>query len=307
MMFTPAPPATHLPLTRLPTARFFVVFEAVARTGSVQRAAAELNVTQPAVSQSLRALEDDLGVQLFDRRVRPAAITAAGRILQQGVSEGLGRIARAVDEVRGLAQQNPNMVTIACTLGTATYWLMPRLTGFYDAFPDIAVSVQATAGLPVFLPGVDLVIRYGGGDWRDGASHHLISESVLPVCSPAMAQDHARLDGLARAPLLHVESGEACWLTWPQYLAHIGVTRTDAAAGRRFSNYVQATQAALDGQGVMLGWHSNAADLIRDGRLVPLSPTPYYPAEAFYLVVPHQPPSAASRQFMDWVFSIAGH
>lgn len=292
-----------MPLRTLPPARLLVVFEAVARAGSVQRAAAELNVTQPAVSQSLRALEDYLGTSLFDRRVRPAAVTPAGKILQHGVSEGMARIARAVDEALVLAQRNENTVTVACTLGTATYWLMPRLTGFYDAYPDIAVSVQTTAGLPTFLPGVDLVIRYGSGDWRDGTSRYLISESVLPVCSPAVAADYARDNGLSGAPLLHVDSSETCWLTWPQYLAHIGMVRGDAALGRRFSNYVQATQAALAGQGVVLGWHSNAGDLIREGRLVPLCPTPYYPSEAFYLVAPHRQNTAASQHFSDWLLS----
>ena len=288
----------------LPPIRLFSVFEAVTRSGSIQRAAADLNVTQPAVSQSLRNLEEFLDTKLFDRGVRPAALTPAGQILQQGVSEGIARISRAVGELRALGRQNEHSVTIACTLGTATYWLMPRLTAFYDAHPDIAINVQTTAALPAFLPGVDMVIRYGNGDWHDGDSHHLMSEWVVPVCSPAAAQAYAPRGQLAGAPLLHVDSDEDSWLTWPQYLAHIGMKRDDAGRDRRFSNYVQATQAALAGQGVVLGWRSNAGDLIRGGQLVPLGAARYHPAEAFYLVVARRPASAASQHFQRWILSI---
>jgi len=215
----------------------------------------------------------------------------------------MARIARAVDEVAALARHSDSAVTIACTLGTATYWLMPRLTGFYAAHPEVAVNVQTTTGLPTFQAGVDMVIRYGKGDWDDGESHHLASEWVLPVCSPAAEHKITEQGGLASAPLLHVDSQEASWLTWPQYFAHTGAARGDATLGRGFSNYVQATQAALAGQGVLLGWRSNAGDLIDSGQLVPLAPTPYYPPEAFYLVVPPRPASLAARSFQQWALT----
>ena len=292
-----------MPSRNLPPARLLSVFEAVTRCGSIQRAAADLNVTQPAVSQSLRNLEIFLGIKLFDRGVRPAALTPAGRTLQQGVSEGMATMARALGDVMAHAQQNDTAVTIACTLGTATYWLMPRLTGFYTAHPEIAVNVRTTAGLPTFQTGVDMVIRYGKGDWGDGDCHHLASEWVLPVCSPSTAPVLAERGGLAGAPLLHVDSEEASWLTWPQYFANTGVMRKGATLGRRFSNYVQATQAALAGQGVLLGWRSNAGDLIDSGQLVPLTPTPYFPPEAFYLVVPRRPASVAARSFQQWALT----
>lgn len=290
--------------------RLLSVFEAVVRTGSVQRAADDLNVTQPAVSQSLRQLEAHVGAALLDRRSRPAGLTAAGAILRDGVEEGMARIVRALAEVRELTRRRDNAVTIACTLGTATYWLMPRLAGFYAAHPEIAVNVQTTAGLPGFQHQVDLVIRYGHGRWTDGASVRLFADWVRPLCSPA-ALPHLVMEGdwfaaLAKAPLLHVDSEDTSWLDWKRYLAMQGVVRAtgtgaDGGRDRRFSNYVQATQAALAGQGLLLGWESNAGDLVRDGRLLAFGAPVVYPDEAFFVTAPVTGPTPAANQFRRWL------
>lgn len=288
---------------RLPPLRLLAVFEAVLRSGSLQRAAAELNVSQPAISQAMKSLEDHVGAPLLDRRSRPAALTEAGRILQRAVSDGLGRIADAIEQVRALQRTAAGSVTVACSVGTATYWLMPRLTGFYARQGDIAVNVMTTAqGAPQMAPGVDLAIRYGLGDWADGRVVKLFDEQVSPVCLPAVQQ---RLAGMAQpltgAPLLHVEAGEDSWLGWAAYLQQAGLALPQGP-GRRFTNYVQATQAALDGQGILLGWESITGDLIRVGRLARLPLPPVIPREAFYLVIPdRRDPKPAVSLLEDWL------
>ena len=271
---------------RLPPLRLFAVFQAVLRSGSFQRAATELNVSQPAVSQAIRMLEEHIGVRLLDRGSKPITQTPAGRILHRAVEEGLGCIADAIEEVQALQRSAANSVTIACSVGTATYWLMPRLTGFYACHGDITVNVMTAAhSVPNLTPGVDLVIRYGMGNWSDGRVMPLFEESVVPVCSPqllqAMQDRGERLDAM---PLLHVQSGDLDWLTWADYLRAIGHAPV-RSQGRVFTNYVQATQAALDGQGVMLGWQSNAGILVEEGRLVQMPYPPFTPPEAFFLVV----------------------
>jgi DNA-binding transcriptional LysR family regulator len=287
----------------LPPLRLLTVFETVLRAGSIQRAAADLNVTQPAVSQAVRNLEDYVGTPLFDRSVRPAALTPAGRILQIGVSEGLGRIADSIEQLRSIRAVEDSSLTIACTVGTATYWLMPRLAGFYEEHPDVAVNVMTTAGAPDVLPGVDLVIRYGSGDWRDGHTVKLFDEKVVPVCSPAVAARINAEGSLAAATLLHVMSDDKSWLTWKEYF-DLNKLQENRMLGRYFTNYVQATQAALSGQGVMLGWESNTGDLVREGRLVALEGNEYYPKEAFFLVVPARSEQKRSCQlFKNWITS----
>ena len=176
----------------LPPLRLLTVFEAVFRNGSVQRAAAELNVTQPAISQALRQLETHIGVKLLDRSSRPAALTEAGRVLRSATSDGLGRIGGAIEQIRNQHSSDKGSVTVACSVGVATYWLMPQLAQFYDEHADISVSVMTTPlGAPLLSAGVDLAIRYGSGKWADGAVTKLFDERVVPVCSEPLKQ---RLD-----------------------------------------------------------------------------------------------------------------
>jgi LysR family transcriptional regulator, glycine cleavage system transcriptional activator len=286
---------------RFPPLRLFAVFEAVLRLGNVQKAAAHLNVTQPAISQALKALEDHLGVRLLDRRTRPAGLTQAGRLLRAAVTDGLGQIAHAIDQIEALQRTEESSVTIACTICTGTYWLMPRLAHFYDQHPDIAVNVVTTQGTPNFSAAIDLVIRYGSGEWQDEKATKLFDEKVVPVCSPAVAKRFRGARGLEHATLLHVTSNEDEWVTWKDYFNSNGLSE-NRRPRRNFTNYVQATQAALAGQGVMLGWESNTGDLVREGRLVTLGNRPLFPKKAFYLVMPHQPGGKpAIRLLANWL------
>jgi DNA-binding transcriptional LysR family regulator len=286
----------------LPPLRLLSVFEAIVRTGSLQRAAAELNVTQPAISQSLRQLEDHVGARLLDRRTRPTVPTEAGQILQTAVNEGLGRIAEAIEHVRGL-QAAGDSATIACSVGIATYWLMPLLARFAATHPHISVNVMTVPqGAPRLTPAIDLAIRYGNGQWTDGVVAKLFNERVVPVCSAGFLERTRQVGtGLERVALIHVDSDDPSWITWPAYLRSVGQA-DNTAPGRRFTNYVQATQAALDGQGVMLGWESITGALVRDGRLIEAYDLPLVPKDAFYLVSsPQIGGREAARLLADWL------
>ncbi|RBP84479.1 LysR family transcriptional regulator [Rhodobacter sp. 140A] len=289
---------------RLPPLRLLAVFEAVQRCKGVQSAAQELNVSQPAVSQAMKQLEAHVGQPLFDRRTRPASLTAGGQILQRAVSEGFDRIAAAIDELRSLQAEDEASLTVACTVGTATYWLMPSLTGFHEIHGDIAVSVRTTShSIPRVLPGVDLAIRYGLPEWGDGIARQLFRERVVPVCAPGLWQ-RLQTTGfdLAKAPLLHVDAEISDWMEWPEYLRRTAQP-PPARSGIRFTNYVQATQAAVSGLGVMLGWRSNVASLLRNGELVELPLPAIEPQEAFYLIEPgRRSANAAPRALLvEWL------
>lgn len=291
--------------SRFPPLRLLLVFETFLRTGTTQRAAAELNVTQPAISQALKSLESFVGTPLLDRSRRPPVLTEAGRILQSGITDSFGRISLALDQVSELKAGAAKAVTIACSAGTATYWLMPRLANFYGSHPDVAVNVLTTEGAPEFQGNADLLIRYGLGDWADGTSIKLFAEEVVPVCSPSIVDKIKGKRGLQSATLLHVKSREASWLGWEDYLS-LHAMGANKEVGRHFTNYVQATQAALQGQGVILGWKSNTADLLKEGRLVTFGAPQYKPKEAFYLVQKASSrPRAAVKQIADWLISVA--
>jgi len=285
----------------LPSFRLLSAFAAVARTGSVQSAAAELNVSQPAVSQAVKQLEAQCGLHLLDRTQRPARMTDAGQTLALAIAEGLGRIETALDALRLSELQSGQTATVACSVGVATYWLMPRLAGFYEAHPDLTVNVITTqSGVPDLAEGVDLAIRYGHGRWTDGAVSHLFDEIVQPQCSPAL---RARFEGPLRpdaAPLLHVRSTEASWVTWDDYLRRTGQPRP-SARGQTFTNYVQTTQAALEGHGVMLGWRSITGALAAAGQLVCAGLPSLVPADAFFLVARPKRDRRAAEAFAAWL------
>lgn len=289
-------------MDRLPPLRLLTTFEAFSRTGSMRLAAARLNVTQPAVSQSLKALEAHVGAVLIDRSRKPAQLTEAGQILARAVRDGLGQISAALEDVRILSGQETTQVTVSCTIGMATYWLMPRLPEFYALHPEITVNVQAPASdLPHLAPGIDIAVRYGTGDWQEGVTHKLFDERVCPVGAPALLDRLlAEGVGLDGAPLIHVRSPHnQHWAGWEDYLRQRGIRR-DRLTGQTFDNYVQAAQAVLDGRGLMLGWRSISYQAVRDGALREWPEGGIDLGTAYYLTTAAVP-SATTKAFVNWL------
>ncbi|PVB61672.1 LysR substrate-binding domain-containing protein [Labrenzia sp. 011] len=289
---------------RLPPLRLLTVFETVQRAGSAKRAAGDLNVSMSAISQALRQLEDHVGTALIDRSTRPAGLTEAGTILLQAVSENRERLTEALDDIRALTLPDVPTVTIACTIGFATYWLMPRLEALYRDHPDLAVNVQTTVQeVPRLGPGTDIAMRYGDGRWDDGEVRLLFEETIEPVCAPSLARRIADNGGsLASAFLIHVDFADRRWLTWSDYLARTGHKAAGSAKGLRFSNYVQATQSALSGHGVMLGWRSITGDQVENGLLIPIGLPRLQPDNAYHAVLSHRSrKTGTARVVVDWL------
>ena len=291
-------------MKRLPPLRLLTVFETVHRAGGVKHAAAEMNVSQPAVSQALRQLEAHVGASLLDRSTRPAGLTEAGDILHKAVTENRERLTAALDDIAALDAASDATVTVACTIGFATYWLMPRLEAFYRDHPDMAVNVQTTQQeVPLLGRGTDVAMRYGDGGWKDGDVQLLFGERIDPVCAPVLAERLAEQPGsLASAYLIHVDFPDRRWITWPQYLARTRQSAAGSAKGLRFSNYVQATQAAISGHGVMLGWRSITGDQVSQGLLVPALPVPLFPDDAYFAVRGYRTRNPDGAQtLIDWL------
>ncbi|MBN9671577.1 LysR substrate-binding domain-containing protein [Roseibium aggregatum] len=294
---------------RLPPLRLLSVFETVHHAGSAKQAAAELNVSLSAVSQALKQLETHIGTDLFDRSSRPARLTDAGGILLKAVLENRARLSEALDDIRALNDQESASVRVACTVGFATYWLMPRLEAFYLDHPDIAVNVETTPQeVPRLGPGTDIALRYGDGRWNDGAVDFLFHETVEPVCAPTLAKRIAADGGsLASAFLIHVDFSDSRWIDWTEYLNRTDQKAAGSAKGLRFSNYVQATQAALSGHGVMLGWRSITGDQVAKSLLVPAGLPPLLPENAYYAVRSHRSRNKETAQVVvEWLKGVAG-
>ncbi|WP_298959563.1 LysR substrate-binding domain-containing protein [uncultured Roseibium sp.] len=295
-------------MDRLPPLRLLHVFETVHRTSSPSRAATELNVSLSAVSQSLKQLEDHIGTSLLDRSTRPAGFTEAGEILLNAVVENRERLNDALEDIRALSDPSSAAVTLACTIGFATYWLMPRLEAFYLDHPDLAVNVQSTSQeVPRLGPGVDIAMRYGDGAWSDGAVELLFEERIEPVCAPEYLERIKADDGsLASSFLIHVETDDRRWVSWPDYLNRTGLKAAGSAKGLRFTNYVQAAQAALSGHGIMLGWRSITGDYSEKGLLAPAGLPPLTPKDAYHAVLSHRSRNKATAELVvSWLKQVA--
>lgn len=247
-----------------------IVFEAAARHGSFTRAAEELRISQPAISHAVRALETDLGVELFERRHKGVAPTEAGRHLMEQASLGLTLIDQALRDVRKMHQGH--QVTLAVSTATATWWLLPRIARFKQAHPDIELRCITTDTDPdLERERIDLAITLGAGEFARLRRWHFVDEEVYPVCSPAYAKRMAPLkdpQSLTRTTLLHIEQRYRPRVDWAGWLAHFGVTLPRATQRFRFNDYSIVLQAAIEGQGVALGWRHLVEPLVAQGVLV---------------------------------------
>jgi len=293
-------------MDRLPSLRLLTVFDAVQRLGSMKRAAAELNVTRPAMTQAIRALEAEIGVPLMDRSRKPAVPTEAGERLARATRQGLAFIADALEDIRFAAGVGPRQLTVSCTLGFATHWLMPRLSQFYTLEPEVMVNIQAPASeLPNFAIGVDIALRYGREAWTDGETIRLFPEDACPVGRPHLIAKLGDGADFRKVPLIHVRTPPAYgWAGWPEYFAARGLGRPSGPK-QIFDNYIQAAQAAVDGRGVMLGWHSITDRLVADGTLVALEGAACDFGTAYWATCARDSlRKSAARAFMDWIASV---
>jgi DNA-binding transcriptional LysR family regulator len=245
-------------------------FEAAARHLSFTKAAEELFITQSAVSRQIRALEQHLGVMLFERRPRALELTEPGRTLQHAATDLLERLQEVANRLRADAV-TPHL-TVTTTNGFASLWLIPRLRRFTALNPDVDVRISATyKTINLERELVDVAVRYCKEEEAPEGAIRLFGEELFPVCSPSLRNEGPRplrtLQDLEAHALLHMDeaSGALDWGTW---LAAHGHADLKPVAAIRFDSYEQMIQAALSGQGVAMGIGRLVAGLLEAGRLI---------------------------------------
>ena len=239
----------------VPPLELLVAFEAAARHLSFTRAGDEIALTQSAVSRQIQALEERLGVALFRRLHRALVLTEEGRVFQQATTEALAAIDRASRALKGDGGAKP--VVVSTTAGFAGLWLIPRLTSFVAAHPEVDVRISTGTALANFdRDGVDVAVRYRSVDLLPAGAVPLFGETVTPVCSPRLLRSTPleALADLAGHTLLRMEpDGSNQLQDWGLWLHAMQLTALKPAAVLHFSSYDQLIHAALDGQGVALG------------------------------------------------------
>ncbi|BAP45698.1 LysR substrate-binding domain-containing protein [Pseudomonas sp. 21LCFQ010] len=273
----------------IPSMTALLQFESVARLNSFTLAAKELGVTQAAVSKQIKVLEENIGVQLFQRLHRSIYLTEGGETLFAIISESLQKIASGFDQITQGSDKRELVLGSTATFSHCR--IMPRLASLSETLPHIRLrlATQMFTG-NLRTPDFDLDVRFGNGEWDDGHALLLFEEEVFPVCSPAWLARNPiplSLDELAGAGLLDADATSEGWVTWQSWFKDEGVNLAGLKYNLRCSLYTDAVQAALNGYGVALGWGRMVEHFIDAGTLVRLEPFVVRPKDAYYLVVPH--------------------
>jgi DNA-binding transcriptional LysR family regulator len=242
-----------------------LAFEAVARRRSFALAAAELHLTASAISHQVARLEGYLGVRLFERSAHGVRLSAAGDQYLERIGGALAAITAATDDLRQGAQ---NTLYVHCAPSIASLWLMPRLRGFAQACPDIALNLSAAHTHSDFALGqADLDIRYGIPQWPDLVVEPLFEEQVVPLASPAFVKEHRlkRIEQLLELPLIQSNVSIVQWSDWFREFSH---SRAPDRFVIRFDRAQMSLDAATQGLGVALESAVNAGGHLAQRKLV---------------------------------------
>jgi LysR family transcriptional regulator, glycine cleavage system transcriptional activator len=258
------------------------------------------------VSQKVKALETELGVQLFKRGRQGIAITIAGREYLDVVRAALDHLAVGTDRI--LKHQYSGVLTVSTSPDFAAKWLVPRLTRFIEAHPAIDLRISATTPHVDFArEDVDVAVRHGEGTWEGLHVARLCPEELFVVCSPrlltAQKKGHCP-DDVLKFPLLHLDTRKG----WAKWLGAAGVTTNKPLHGPILNRASMLIDAAVDGQGLALARTALATWDLLNGRLVRPFPQALPLSNLYWIVCPDatamMPKIAA---FRDWLLAEAAN
>ena len=247
----------------IPPLKSLIAFQMVARCGSFSDAATILGLTQSGISRRIMRLEEDVGVELFER-------TASGVVLTRIGAEYAQEVAAALDVLtnlgaRSLKRQAQGRLTLSCSRAVGELWLVPRLLKFRAQHPGAAFRVVSRDDrIDLGTGEVDLVIRFGSGPFPDGAVVASRKDRIFPVCSP----DYAAALDLDAFPdcafdLIEQDVPDRAWIRWTDWFAQTGARPAQARASLRFTYFTDTLAAARAGDAAALVSSSTRAMPVR--------------------------------------------
>ena len=273
------------------------IFDTVARSLSMTKAADEVHQSKGSISYQVGKLEADLGFRLFERAHATLELTEEGRRLWHVSQTALSQIDREIEDLRGTTSG-------AVTIGALTYfssrWLSPRLTRFFEANPGISLRIEPLNSVDMMRSlKIDMAVLWGIGGWEGHKSELLLSLPAVPTANRVLAEQVKQL-GLAEAvrqlPLLGDSSGDAGWRAWHKAA---GLPYAPSLASLTIPDSNSRVQAVVDGQGIAL-WDDLVASEFGNGTLVRLSDVRVENA-GYFLVFTDQPMSQSAEAFLDWL------
>ena len=271
------------PMFKLPPLSAVRVFEAAARHQSFTRAAAELGMTQAAVSYQIKLLEDRVGSPLFRRLPRHVELTETGRLLAPAITEAFEGLRAAFLAIEQKAQTVISLTTVSTF---ASHWLIPRLGRFQARYPGIAVKIDVSPAIADFAQqDFDIGIRSGTGTWPGLESHFLMPVDFAPVIGAALAQSTELREPGDLLKLSLISPTDPWWTEWfaASGLPHVDLSgRTDHSPG----NQQLESMAAMAGQGAAIVNPAFFREDLDSGRLVQPFPLTVRSAHSYWLVYP---------------------
>lgn len=285
---------------RLPNLNQLRAFEAAARHLSFKNAAEELCVTHAAVSHHIKALEADLGLQLFHRRTRSVELTEAARLYADRLSklfDGINEATRALEQGR-----DTGVLRISVPPFFSDRFLMPRLARFHSDHPGLTViPVPNTAQVDLRSSGHDAAIRYGDGQWPGLDAIRLHRTFLAPVAAPTLVEGQElpmAAEQIARMPLGCLNGQEGDWPAWFAQAGNDG-PMTDL---KSFDASTRAVDLAFSGQRVALISTLVVGQDVDAGRLVRLNQATLETNRAMHVVYPAtEHPDRRILIFAEWL------
>ncbi|MET2829664.1 transcriptional regulator GcvA [Mesorhizobium shangrilense] len=286
---------------RLPPLNPLRAFEATARHASLTKAASELSVTHGAISHQIKALEQSLGVKLFERVGQRLKLTPHGAELLPAVSAAFDGIAAATQRMTRPA--STGALSVSCVPALLSLWMIPRLGSFTSQYPDVRLTlIPSNDARDIRAAHIDVCLHYGDGGWTDCWMRKWSGLELFPVVSPTLINNRPirAVRDLADHVFLHGDDGRE-WHTW--LAAADGL---DLERGRRhyLGDARMATEAAVHGHGVALGDTVTASALLARGQLIAPFSLSVPAVDDFYVVCRNEMKSAPIAQvFIDWLFA----
>jgi len=290
---------------KIPNTALLVAFEAAARHQSFTKAAKDLALTQSAVCRQIAALEDFVGVRLFQRTRRGVTLTDAGRAYSKQVSIRLDAVEH--DTLALMAHQGQGATLELAVVPTFTaQWLLPRLPGFLREHPGIVINFT-TRTRPFLFDDTefDAAIHFGEAGWPGTESYFLMRENAMPVCSPRLLAQYGKPrralspEVIEAMPLMQQSTRPYAWRQWFESL---GMRVAHDMSGPRYELFSMLAQAAMHDMGIALIPPMMIEEELQSGRLVVANPHWHAGDKAYYLIIPERKSETRGlREFRRWL------
>ena len=290
--------------SKLPNLNALIAFEAAGRLNSFTKAAAELCLTQGAISHQIKKLEQSLDVRLFQRVHKKISLTREGSHYLKIASQAIYQIAEATHELR--SRSAPNRLVIASSDAICFHWLMPRMAELRGFEPGVELQIVSFQDNPVgHNREFDLGIQYGGAN-RTGYHYEFLAEGqLIPVCSPGYLHNRQKFTDpkqLKTERLLELEHDMRSPCSWRHWFDSLGVKGPFPKPFLRLSNYLIMNKATFEGQGIALGRRYLIEDHITNNWFEVAYPAALKAKEDFMMVIPTSKTlNRQQRNIRDWI------